>query len=171
MKATDAQELSVKYKDADGAYTIKVTKDTSIFYTITGSLVWVRGTNMNPIVHRNVDDWITFSLFKGFKIGGKVVRDDDMSGYDNQRGLTVETTREWVQQLYDVARRDMNAFINDNDDDFAVSVPGAGRFRVNVFKQRGTICAVLRYVPFGLPPFEKADVYGIDDRPCILLNV
>ena len=60
-----------------------------------------------------------------FKIGGKVVRDDDMSGYDNQRGLTVETTKEWVQQLYNVAKRDMNSFINDNDDDFAVSVPGA----------------------------------------------
>ncbi|MBR5968480.1 MAG: PilT/PilU family type 4a pilus ATPase [Lachnospiraceae bacterium] len=93
-----------------------------------------------------------------FKIGGKVVRDDDMSGYDNQRGLTVETTKEWVQQLYNVAKRDMNSFINDNDDDFAVSVPGAGRFRVNVFKQRGTICAVLRYVPFGLPPFENMNI-------------
>ncbi|MCR5331121.1 MAG: PilT/PilU family type 4a pilus ATPase [Lachnospiraceae bacterium] len=92
-----------------------------------------------------------------YKIGGQIVRDHDLE-YDWDRGLSAGTCREWIQQLYDTANRDMSQFINSNDDDFAVSIPGAGRFRVNVFKQRGTISAVLRAVPFGLPPFESMGI-------------
>jgi twitching motility protein PilT len=47
-----------------------------------------------------------------------------------------------------------------NDADFALSAPGVGRFRVNVFRQRGMVGFVLRLVPsvvpslkdLGLPP-------------------
>ncbi len=93
-----------------------------------------------------------------FKISGQIVRDDDASSYADARGLTVETTQEWIRQLYNAAKREMTKFTEDNDDDFAVSIPGAGRFRVNIFRQRGTVCAVLRSVPFGLPPFEQMNI-------------
>jgi twitching motility protein PilT len=44
--------------------------------------------------------------------------------------------------------------------DLAYSVPGLGRFRVNIFQQRGTVGLVLRVIPMqirtidelGLPP-------------------
>jgi twitching motility protein PilT len=39
--------------------------------------------------------------------------------------------------------------------DFALSVPGVGRFRVNVFRQRGSIGLVLRRVLPGTPSFES----------------
>src|ERR1700726_531332 len=39
-------------------------------------------------------------------------------------------------------------FKNPNEVDLAYGVPGLGRFRVNVFQQRGTIGAVLRVIPF-----------------------
>src|SRR4029078_7977668 len=47
----------------------------------------------------------------------------------------------------------MNAFQKDkfkntNEVDLAYGVPGLGRFRVNVFQQRGTVGAVLRVIPF-----------------------
>src|SRR4051812_5972028 len=47
----------------------------------------------------------------------------------------------------------MNEFQKDkfkttNEVDLAYGVPGLGRFRVNVFQQRGTIGAVLRVIPF-----------------------
>lgn len=109
-------------------------------------------------VERNASD-IFFVVAQPicYKISGQIVRDNDIE-YDNSRGLTAERTLEWVSQLYTIAGRDIQAYTNDNDDDFAVSVPGAGRFRVNVFRQRGTICAVLRAVPFGLPPFESMNI-------------
>ncbi len=39
--------------------------------------------------------------------------------------------------------------------DFAHSVPGLGRFRVNVFRQRGSISMVLRKLRFGGPTFAE----------------
>jgi uncharacterized repeat protein (TIGR02543 family) len=124
MKATDAQELTVKYKDADGAYTIKVKKDTSIFYTITGSLVWVRGTNMNPIVHRNVDDWITFSLFKGFKIGGKV---PPVSAYIAKSGsLDLTIMNEYLETL-EPGEYDLTIEFEDGEVSAKITVPEAAK--------------------------------------------
>jgi twitching motility protein PilT len=41
-----------------------------------------------------------------------------------------------------------------NEADFAYSVSGVGRFRVNVFRQRGSISLVFRWVRVGSPGFE-----------------
>jgi twitching motility protein PilT len=75
----------------------------------------------------------------------------------------------------------MNEFQKDkfkstNEVDLAYGVPGLGRFRVNVFQQRGTIGAVLRVIPFKvmtikdllLPPvLEKI---SLDERGLILVT-
>ena len=42
--------------------------------------------------------------------------------------------------------------------DLAYSVPGLGRFRCNVFQQRGTIGIVLRVIPQGVRRFEELDL-------------
>jgi twitching motility protein PilT len=39
--------------------------------------------------------------------------------------------------------------------DLAYGVPGLGRFRVNIFQQRGTIGIVLRSIPFGIMTLEQ----------------
>jgi twitching motility protein PilT len=39
--------------------------------------------------------------------------------------------------------------------DFAYSLPGVGRFRVNVFRQRGSVSAVARMLRFGGPSFDE----------------
>ncbi|HEX8100597.1 MAG TPA: type IV pilus twitching motility protein PilT [Actinomycetota bacterium] len=41
-----------------------------------------------------------------------------------------------------------------NEIDFAYSVPGLGRFRVNAFRQRGSMSLVIRSVQVGVPSFE-----------------
>jgi twitching motility protein PilT len=46
-------------------------------------------------------------------------------------------------------------FKEKNELDFAYGVAGLGRFRVNVFQQRGTIGAVLRVIPIQIKPFEE----------------
>ena len=122
MKATDALKLTVTYKDADGAYTIKVTKDQNIFYTITGSLVWVRGTNMNPIVHRNIDDWMTFSLFKGFKIGGKI---PPVNAYLAKSGsLDLTIMNEYLETL-EPGEYDLTIEFEDGEVSAKITVPEA----------------------------------------------
>ena len=46
-------------------------------------------------------------------------------------------------------------FVNSSEADFAHSVPGLGRFRVNVFRQRGSVGLVMRRVLPGTPSFES----------------
>ncbi len=42
--------------------------------------------------------------------------------------------------------------------DFAYAISGVGRFRVNVFKQRGTLAAVMRSLPFNIPEPEDLGI-------------
>ncbi|MHB8680566.1 MAG: PilT/PilU family type 4a pilus ATPase [Acidimicrobiales bacterium] len=42
--------------------------------------------------------------------------------------------------------------------DTSHSVPGVGRFRLNVFQQRGTVAAVLRSIPHEIPMFDSLGV-------------
>ncbi len=44
---------------------------------------------------------------------------------------------------------------NQNEVDFAYSVAGLGRFRVNAFRQRGSMSLVIRAVRVGVPSFEE----------------
>lgn len=46
-------------------------------------------------------------------------------------------------------------FIINSEADFAYAVAGLGRFRVNVFKQRGSVGMVFRRVVPGIPSFEE----------------
>ena len=46
-------------------------------------------------------------------------------------------------------------FKQTNEVDLAYGVPGLGRFRVNIFQQRGTIGVVLRVIPFKIQTIEQ----------------
>jgi twitching motility protein PilT len=45
--------------------------------------------------------------------------------------------------------------------DFSLSVPGAGRFRVNVFQQRGTLALVIRLIPIKIPELASLNLPSI----------
>jgi twitching motility protein PilT len=72
--------------------------------------------------------------------------------------LTGEDTEKAFREIAE--ERSLAEFEQDGEADFAHSVSGLGRFRVNAFKQRGTISMVCRAIPFeirsveelGLPP-------------------
>ncbi len=59
-------------------------------------------------------------------------------------------------------------FQQENDIDFAYGVPGLGRFRVNVFSQRGAVGMVMRVIPFKILPFESLNLPKILEK--IALN-
>ena len=56
-----------------------------------------------------------------------------------------------VEEIYEVARRDRQNYDSQKDDDFSFSIYELGRFRVNVFRQRGSVAAVIRVIRFGIP--------------------
>lgn len=61
---------------------------------------------------------------------------------------------EWVFEQITTQEQKV-AFLRDPELDFAYSIPGVARFRVNVLKQRGTIGLVFRVVPFGVPTIDE----------------
>jgi twitching motility protein PilT len=47
------------------------------------------------------------------------------------------------------------AFSKERELDFAYSVPGLARFRVNALRQRGTVSLAFRFVPFEVPSIDE----------------
>jgi twitching motility protein PilT len=70
--------------------------------------------------------------------------------------LRAEDTEHMVDE---VMRADLRGeFAKTNEADFAYSIPGIGRFRVNAFRARGSCGLVLRRVSFGAIPLELLGV-------------
>jgi twitching motility protein PilT len=53
------------------------------------------------------------------------------------------------------------AFENELELDCAYSLPGVGRFRVNILKQRSTLAFAIRMVPFVVPTIDSMQIPAI----------
>src|SRR5258707_6816784 len=71
----------------------------------------------------------------------------------NKQVLTPETVRQTAFALMSPEQREH--FVREFELDFAISEPGLGRFRVNVFMQRGFPAMVLRYITADMPRMES----------------
>jgi twitching motility protein PilT len=60
--------------------------------------------------------------------------------------LKQEDLRSLAEQV--MAPKNIKEFSEQKESDFALAVPGIGRFRVNAYQQRGTIAYAFRTVPF-----------------------
>ena len=67
-------------------------------------------------------------------------------------------TEQILRELYQTAGRDMEGFRKTGDDDFSFAVPGLARFRVNAFRQRGSMAAVIRLVSFDIPDWQALHI-------------
>ena len=76
----------------------------------------------------------------------------------NDERLLPPQTEEVVKQIYETAKRPMELFMKTHDDDFSFSLPGLARFRVNAFRQRGSMAAVIRIVSFEIPDWQKMGI-------------
>lgn len=63
-----------------------------------------------------------------------------------------------VDEIYSAARRQKTILDKGLDDDFSFSIPDLGRFRVNVFRQRGSLSAVIRVIQFGIPDYRELGI-------------
>jgi len=59
-----------------------------------------------------------------------------------------------ITSLYEVGKRPMTRYLDTGDDDFPVTVPGLARFRVNTYRQRSTMAAIIRVVLFNIPDYK-----------------
>lgn len=79
-----------------------------------------------------------------FKVDGKLTSHGER--------LMPDDTENLLRQIYQMANgRNFDHFLDTGDDDFSFSIPGLSRFRVNTYRQRGSLAAVIRVIAFELP--------------------
>lgn len=74
-----------------------------------------------------------------------------------EKVLPPETER-LITGIYEMAGRDMGRYQTTGDDDFSFAVPGLARFRVNAYRQRGSLAAVVRVVSFSIPDWKSLHI-------------
>ena len=75
-----------------------------------------------------------------FKLDGTIKKMDETK-------LMPVDTENIITSIYDKAGRSLSHFMTTGDDDFSLSIANLGRFRCNVFRQRGTFGAVHLELP------------------------
>jgi twitching motility protein PilU len=107
--------------------------------------------NVKPLFKLMVDKKASDLFFTTYapvmiKIDGKIVP-------VNQMELTPKMVRQAALELMD--EHQLEAFTKNLEIDFAVSEAGLGRFRVNIFHQRGNVAMVLRFITPNLPKLDE----------------
>jgi len=68
--------------------------------------------------------------------------------------LKPEDTRAIAHELMGKNEHPLHKLEQDGSADLSYGINGVGRFRVNIFRQRGTCAIVMRVIPDGIPSFE-----------------
>lgn len=84
-----------------------------------------------------------------YKIGGRII-------YQSTDKIFPDAMEHMITQIYEIAgNRSMERVKEHGDDDFSFALPRISRFRASVFRQRGSLAAVIRVVTFDLPDFAE----------------
>jgi twitching motility protein PilU len=102
------------------------------------------------MVHKNSSDlFITAGIPPSMKINGKIMP-------VSKGSLTPDQARQIVYGIMNEVQRE--EFENTHECNFALSRSGIGRFRVNVFQQRGQAGMVLRKIETKIPSFADLNL-------------
>jgi twitching motility protein PilT len=71
----------------------------------------------------------------------------------SQQPVKPEELKALAEQI--MTSRQVKEFAEHKEADFAIGVPGVGRFRTNVFQQRGTLAFVFRAIPYEVKTVEQ----------------
>ncbi len=85
------------------------------------------------------------------KLSGKIL---PMS----EKRLLPDDTRAMISGIYAAAGRSMDGFLQTGDEDFSFAIPGLARFRVNAYRQRGSLAAVIRVVSYDIPDWRELSI-------------
>jgi len=86
-----------------------------------------------------------------YKVDGMIVKADDKKVLPPQ-------SKTLIDEVYELANRSMEKYLACGDDDFSFSVPNLSRFRVNAYRQRGSMAAVIRVVAFDIPDYKNLGI-------------
>lgn len=110
--------------------------------------------NVEPLFKLMVEKEASDLFFTCFapvkiKIDGKIMP-------VNKLELTPKMVKQAALELMDEDQ--LEEFTREMEIDFALSKPGLGRFRVNIFSQRGNMAMVLRYIKADVPDLDSLNM-------------
>jgi len=76
----------------------------------------------------------------------------------NEERILPADAEQLIKEIYQRANRSMEEYEKTGDDDFSFAVPGLARFRVNAYRQRGSMSAVIRVVSFMIPDWKVMNI-------------
>lgn len=84
----------------------------------------------------------------------------------NRQLVSIEApppTNEWMEAIASriVPKHAMKKFEDEREADFSYYLPGVGRYRTNLYQQRGELCLAMRYVKTQVPTFEELGILPI----------
>jgi twitching motility protein PilT len=79
-----------------------------------------------------------------------------------QAAMRPEDLKSLAEQV--MSPRQVKEFAEHKEADFAIGVPGIGRFRVNVYQQRGTIAYALRSIPYQTSTVEELNLPAVVEQ-------
>lgn len=98
-------------------------------------------------------------IIAGLSISCKV--HNQLLPYSDEK-LTPADTARMIREIYLLAgNRNITRLDQTGDDDFSFAIPGVARFRINAYKQRGSLSAVIRVITFTIP---NADQLGFSEQ-------
>jgi twitching motility protein PilT len=77
----------------------------------------------------------------------------ELRGLEGHGVLRPEDTERMLREV--LPQKLAGDFEAEGEADFSYAVSGLGRFRVNAFRQRGSVSIVMRFIPFGIPRFDE----------------
>ena len=106
----------------------------------------------NAVEQGAADIFLIPGMPLSWKVGGKIM-------YQSDEKIFPKEIEEMVREIYALANnRSMDHVVECGDDDFAMALLGVSRFRVNVFRQRGSLAAIIRVITFDLPDFRNLNI-------------
>jgi twitching motility protein PilT len=110
---------------------------------------------LQTAVDRNASDvHIKTDSVPFFRVDGEII--------PRKRVLSADDVHELVEEMLD--GRQQNDLEERGEVDLAYSTPELGRFRVNVFKQRGNLSVVMRRIKNDIPDFESLHLPHVVER-------
>jgi len=103
------------------------------------------------VLEKASDIFITAGMPVCSKVGGQI------RSYGGQVIYPAQA-QNLISELYILAGRSMDQYQDTGDDDFSLSVKDLSRFRINAYRQRGSMATVIRVVFYNIPDYHDINI-------------
>lgn len=106
----------------------------------------------NAVKRKASDIFIVSGAKLAYRISGKIIQEGDSI-------IMPANVKQYIDEIYELASLPkLHEIESEGEVDFSFSLAGVGRFRANVYRQRGSLAVVLRYVLFDLPDYRTFNI-------------